>query len=128
MKQFKNEYREQFDIKKPKKKKNEKNRTRFHVYNFHVTEEELEMILHRVDITGMTRREFMLNSCLGNEITTIGNIKTFNRIQSTLDEVISRLDSLSSVEELDEVMLQKSSEYCRCLCRFEKQNDNSPLS
>mgnify|MGYP003292301678 CR=1 FL=1 len=107
MKQFKNEYRDQFNIKKPKKKKNEKNRTRSHIYNFHVTEEELEMILHRVEVTGMTRREFMLNSCLGNEITAIGNIKTFNKIQSTLDEVISRLDSLSPADELDEVMLQK---------------------
>lgn len=107
MKQFKNEYRDQFNIKKPKKKKNEKNRTRSYIYNFHVTEEELEMILHRVEVTGMTRREFMLNSCLGNEITAIGNIKTFNKIQSTLDEVISRLDSLSPADELDEVMLQK---------------------
>lgn len=107
MKQFKNDYRDQFDTKRPKKKRNEKNRTRSHVYNFHVTEEELAMILHRVEVTGMTRREFMLNSCLGNEITTIGNIKTFNKIQSTLDEVIRRLDSLSSEVELNEVMLQK---------------------
>lgn len=107
MKQFKNSYRDQFDVKKPKKKKDEKARKRSHVYNFHVTSEELEMILHRVDVTGMTRREFMLNSCLGNEITAIGNVKTFNRIQGTLDEVIEKLNALTSIEELDDVTLQK---------------------
>lgn len=107
MKQYKNEYRNQFDGEKQKKKRNEKARERFLVYNFHVTPEELEMILHRVDVTGMTRREFMLNSCLGNEITAIGNIKTFTKIQRTLDEVIKKLDALTDIEELDEVMLQK---------------------
>lgn len=107
MKLFKGKYREQYDVKKPKKKKNEKDRTRNRLYNFHVTEDELDMILHRVEVTGMTRREFMLNSCLGNEITAMGNVKTFNKIQSTLDEVIERLNTLSSAEEIDEVMLQK---------------------
>lgn len=107
MKQFKNSYRNQFDVKKPKKKRDEKARKRSQVYNFHVTSEELEMILHRVDVTGMTRREFMLNSCLGNEITAIGNVKTFNRIQGTLDEVIEKLNALTSIEELDDVTLQK---------------------
>lgn len=106
MKQFKNKYREQFDINKPKKK-NEKNRTRNRLYNFHVTEDELEMILHRVEVSGMTRREYLLNSCLGNKITAVGNVKTFNKIQSTLDEVIESLNNLSSAEDLDEVMLQK---------------------
>lgn len=107
MKQYKIAYRDQFDIKKPKKKRNEKNRTRSHVYNFHVTEEELETILHRVEVTGMTRREFMLNACLGNEMVVVGNVKTFNKIQKTLDDVIEKLETLTDIEDIDEVMLQK---------------------
>lgn len=107
MKQFKNAYRNQFDIKKPKKKKDEKARKRSLIYNFRVTPEELEMILHRVDITGMTRRDFMLNSCLGNEIVAVGNVKTFNRIQSTLDEILIKLNEITDASELDAVTLQK---------------------
>ena len=109
MKQFKTEYmRKHMESDSGKKpKRNEKNRVRNVLYNFHVTQEELEMIMHRIDITGMSRREYMLNSCLGNEITAIGNVKTFNRIQGTLDEVIEKLNALTSIEELDDVTLQK---------------------
>lgn len=109
MKQFKTEYmRKHMESDSGKKpKRNEKNRVRNVLYNFHVTQEELEMIMHRIDITGMSRREYMLNSCLGNEITAIGNVKTFNRIQSTLDEVIDMLNALTSIEDIDDVTLQK---------------------
>lgn len=109
MKQFKTEYmRKHMESDSGKKpKRNEKNRVRNVLYNFHVTQEELEMIMHRIDITGMSRREYMLNSCLGNEITAIGNVKTFNRIQSTLDEVIDKLNALTSIEDIDDVTLQK---------------------
>ena len=109
MKQFKTEYMrrhmESGNTKKPKH--NKKNRIRNVLYNFRVTQEEFDMIMHRIDITGMSRREYMLNSCLCNEITAIGNVKTFNKIQGTLDEVIEKLNALTSIEELDDVTLQK---------------------
>ena len=109
MKQFKTEYmRKHMESNSSKKpKRNNKNRVRNVHYNFHVTQEEFDMIMHRIDITGMSRREFMLNACLDNEITAIGNVKTFNKIQGTLDEVINKLNELTNMEELDDVTLQK---------------------
>jgi len=106
MKQFKTEYMDEHCSVKPKKKKNEHNRVRNTHFNFRVKPEVKEMIIQRAELLGLTRQEFMEKSCLGQPIVTVGNVKTFRRIQIKLDEVIERLDALSSISELDSVEIQ----------------------
>lgn len=113
MKQFKNAYRDQFDPMKNAERRKEmkrtvwnKNRKRNIILNFRVSEEEHDMIINRAELSGLPRNEFYINSCLYQAISTTGNIKTFTKIQRTLNQVMERLMEISSIEEVSEVDIE----------------------
>ena len=60
-----------------KRKKNEKNRVRNTFLNFRVTPFEKELIEARISLTGLTKAEFFIQSCLYQTILVKGNIRTF---------------------------------------------------
>ena len=83
------------------KKKNEKARKRNVTINFHVTQEEKNLIENRIALSGLPKGEFFINSCIHNEIHITGNIKTFDEIKNQIKNVDEHLCSIQSVEELD---------------------------
>ena len=91
---------------KPKKKKNEKNRKRNNIINFRVTENERELIEKRIALSGMTRAEFFIQSCLYQAILVRGNIRTFDKIKERLSAIESKLSDMEKNPELtkDELM------------------------
>ncbi len=72
-------YKIQTEEPKPKKKKNEKNRKRNVFMNFRVSEKERELIEKRIALSGMTKAEFFIQSCLYQAIFVKGNIRTFDK-------------------------------------------------
>lgn len=75
----------------PKKKKNEQNRKRPQCINFHVSELEKRLIERRIELSGLSRREFFLQSCLLQKILVRGNSQTFTVIKERLTELAQRL-------------------------------------
>ena len=73
--------------KKRKKKKNEHARKRNIIMNFRVTPEEKAMIDARIRMTGLSRGKFFIDSCLHQEITVIGNVRTFLEIENQLGRI-----------------------------------------
>ena len=71
----------------PKKKKNEKNRTRNTIMNFRVSPQEKELIDARITLSGLPRAEYFISSCLYQSILVKGNIKTFGEINSKVKEI-----------------------------------------
>ena len=93
-------YKIQKEEPKPKKKKNEKNRKRNNIINFRVTENERELIEKRIALSGMTRAEFFIQSCLYQAILVRGNIRTFDKIRERLSAIEIKLSDAEKDPEL----------------------------
>ena len=93
-------YKIQTEEPKPQKKKNEKNRKQNVFMNFRVSEAERELIEKRVALSGMTKAEFFIQSCLYQAILVRGNIRTFDKIRERLSAVESKISDMEKNPEL----------------------------
>lgn len=93
--------------KKPKKKKNEHNRLRNVIVNFRVSPKEKALIDARFEVSGMKREEFLRQSCLYQKILVKGNIRSFDRIRSTIEDIANTLKVDPSYENLTEEQTEK---------------------
>mgnify|MGYP004537266599 CR=1 FL=1 len=94
-------YKKKQVIDTPKKKKNEKNRVRNVIMNFRVSPREKELIDARIKLTGKTKSEFFIDSCLYQEILVQGNIKTFSEIKEKLAEIAASVNENPNLEDLE---------------------------
>ena len=85
---------------KPKMKKNEKNRKRSLIMNFRVSPEEKELIEKRIELSGLSRTQFFLQSCMYQKILVKGNIKTFDKIRAEMDELYQFVNEKNADGEL----------------------------
>lgn len=88
------------------KKKNEKNRKRSEIVNFRVTPEEKQLIDERIALSGLTRAEFFIQSCMYQKVITFGNVKTFDGIKKKLLVIDEHLQAVEKSEELDLKILE----------------------
>lgn len=93
-------YQIQTEEPKLKKKKNEKNRKRNVFMNFRVSETERALIEKRIALSGMTKAEFFIQSCLYQAILVRGNIRTFDKIRERLSAIESRISEMEKNPEL----------------------------
>lgn len=71
----------------PKKKKDEHARNRDVIINFRVSPNEYEAIERRIEMSGMQRADFFIQSCLYQKILVKGHVLTFDRMRATLDKI-----------------------------------------
>ena len=88
------------------KKKGEKKRKRNIILNFRVSPEEKQMIEERVKLSGMAKGEYFIQSSMHQNISVLGNVRTFDAIKESVSKLDRKLMELQSVEELDEVTLE----------------------
>lgn len=89
-----------------KRKKNEKNRVRNTFLNFRVTPVEKELTEARISLTGLTKAEFFIQSCLYQTILVKGNIRTFSEIDRRISEIEKAINLNPNLEELDPVQAE----------------------
>lgn len=95
-------YRQDTLLKNTKpKKKDEKNRKKSACVNFRVTLEEKEIIFNRIRLSGLKIQDYVAQSCMYNQISVVGNIKTFDAIRNEMKTIDEHLMSLKSVDELE---------------------------
>ena len=88
------------------KKKNEKNRKRNTIVNFRVAPAEKKLLDERIALSGLTRAEFFIQSCLHQKVITFGNVKTFDAIKNKLAVIDKHLQEIARSEELDLEILE----------------------
>ena len=86
----------------PKKKKNEKNRKRNVIMNFRVSPTEKETIDARIAMTGLSKSDFFIESCMYQKILVHGNIRTFTEIKNRMEEIAADIDRNPKLEDLDD--------------------------
>ena len=62
--------------------------------NFRVSEKERELIEKRIALSGMTKAEFFIQSCLYQTIMVKGNIRTFDKIRERLSVIEIKLSDM----------------------------------
>ena len=88
------------------KKKDEKKRKQSVIVNFRMTQEEKRLLDNRIELSGMQRQDFFIQSCLYQKIITYGNIRTFDVMRKKAVEINKHLSSVSKSEELDFEVLE----------------------
>lgn len=108
----------------PKKKKNEKNRVRNTIMNFRVSPSEKDRIEERIQLTGLTKVEFFIQSCLYQAILVKGNIKTFSTIKEKMADIYEVIDKNPNLEDLDSNRLEDLKTILEILDRLFGKNEN----
>lgn len=88
------------------KKKNEKNRKRNTIVNFRVTPVEKRLLDERIALSGLTKADFFIQSCLHQKVVAFGNVKTFDAIKKRLAVIDTHIQAISKSEELDLEVLE----------------------
>ena len=88
------------------KMKDEKKRKRSVIVNFRMTPEEKKLLDNRIELSGMQRQDFFIQSCLYQKIITYGNIRTFDVMRKKVVEINKHLNLISKSEELDLEVLE----------------------
>ena len=85
----------------PQKEKDEKARKRNNIINFRVTPTEKELIERRIELSGLDRASFFIQSCMYQKILVRGNIKSFDKIKKRLDEIEQKLVEPTDISKLN---------------------------
>ena len=88
------------------KMKDEKKRKRSVIVNFRMTPEEKKLLDNRIELSGMQRQDFFIQSCLYQKIITYGNIRTFDVMRKKVVEINKHLNLIAKSEELDLEVLE----------------------
>ena len=85
----------------PKKKKDEKARKRNVIMNFRVSPQEKELIENRIALSGLSKSEFFIQSCMYQKILVKGNVRTYDEMRKQLAVIKEHLSKVESTEDLE---------------------------
>lgn len=77
----------------PKRKDDEKARKRNVIVNFRVTQKEKELIDRRIELSGLKKSDFFIESCLYQKILVKGNIRTSDTMKEQLGKITDILNA-----------------------------------
>lgn len=85
----------------PKKKKDEKARKRNVIMNFRVSPQEKELIEKRIALSGLSKSEFFIQSCMYQKILVKGNVRIYDEMRKQLAVIKEHLSKVESTEDLE---------------------------
>ena len=85
----------------PKKKKDEKARKRNVIMNFRVSPQEKELIEKRIALSGLSKSEFFIQSCMYQKILVKGNVRTYDEMRKQLAVIKEHLSKVENTEDLE---------------------------
>lgn len=104
------------------KKKDEKNRKRNVIVNFRVSQEEKQLIDARIQMSGLPRAEFFIESCLYQSILVRGNARTFSNLQNQMDALGTAITQNPDIGELDSIQQETLRIILEILSKAPKKN------
>ena len=83
-----------------------KNRKRDIIVNFRMSKEEKILLDNRIELSGMLRQDFFIQSCLNQKIVTYGNIRTFDAMKNKIKIIEEHLVKVSIAGDVDIEVLE----------------------
>lgn len=90
----------------PQRKDDEKARKRNVVVNFRVTQKEKELIDRRIELSGLKKSDYFIESCLYQKILVKGNIRTSDTMREQLGKIAEILNA-SEGKDFSDVFSQE---------------------
>lgn len=90
----------------PKRKDDEKARKRNVIVNFRVTQKEKELIDRRIELSGLKKSDYFIESCLYQKILVKGNIRTSDTMREQLGKIAEILNA-SEGKDFSDVFSQE---------------------
>lgn len=87
----------------PKRKDDEKARKRNVIVNFRVTQKEKELIDRRIELSGLKKSDYFIESCLYQKILVKGNIRTSDTMKEQLGKIAEILNASEGKDFSDEL-------------------------
>lgn len=84
----------------PRKEKEEKARKRNNILNFRVSPAERELIERRIELSGLDKASYFIQSCMYQKILVKGNIKSFDKIKKRMDDLEKKLVAPTDIRDL----------------------------
>lgn len=89
-----------------KGKKNRPLRVRNQILNFRTSPEERKKIENRIALSGLTKSEFFIQSCMNQKIVVYGNVRVFAEINKQLSVIMEHIISTDFPDDLDENVME----------------------
>lgn len=83
----------------------EKHRKRYRTVAFRMSEDEWQELEKRVELSGRQKQDYLIKSVLYQKIVVIGNQIQFDKLRTTLDEILGELRRIKRAEDVDEEIL-----------------------
>lgn len=90
----------------PKRKDDEKARKRNVIVNFRVSQKEKELIDRRIELSGLKKSDYFIESCLYQKILVKGNIRTSDTMREQLGKIAEILNA-SEGKDFSDVFSQE---------------------
>ena len=97
------------------------NRWRNKTIAFRVTAEEYEKIKAMVEISGMTKQEYIIHCLQSREVVIVGNPRVHKALKKYIDQLYQELTRLHDISELDPEKLELIEYLCH-VCDGMKNN------
>ena len=78
----------------------EKHRKRYKTVAFRMSDDELRELDKRIELSGRMKQDYLIKSVLHQKIIVIGNQVQFKKLKALLDEIVTELRRIESVEEV----------------------------
>lgn len=85
----------------PKRKDDEKARKRNVIVNFRVSQKEKELIDRRIELSGLKKSDYFIESCLYQKILVKGNIRTSDTMKEQLGKITEILSAMEGKDFSD---------------------------
>ena len=87
------------------KSKDKKNRWRNVVVGFRMSPQEAEELNVKVSLSGLSKQEYLIKSCLGQKLHIVCGRKVAREMQMYLEAILEELQNMETTEEIDEELL-----------------------
>lgn len=91
-------------LKMSAKNRDEHNRWRNKTVAFRMSPEENNELDTRVELSGLTKQDYLINRALQRDIVVVGNPKVYVALQKKLEEVLIELKSLNGSQPSAELL------------------------
>ena len=107
--------RETLPVSEGPKQKDEHNRVRNVILNFHVTPEEKEQIEARIELSGMTKSDYFIQSTLYQKIEIYGNVRVYDQMRSDMLRICESLSPVKEQLHMDPATEMKLTTLCEMM-------------
>ena len=92
------------------------------IMNNRVTPEDRDIIYKRIELSGLLVQDYITQCCKYNNVTVVGNVKTFDAIRKEMKVIDEHLCQIQRADELELPILESLRAIVEILNGFEEKN------